>query len=228
MPSCPGRLLLLRFLAREIAEARLLVLCTYRDGSLGDGPLSHLLADVAQEPATQWLHLSGLSRAEVGQLIEMVTGEPAAECLIAAVHDRTKGNPFFTSELVRLLHSAGHLDAESVGAPIAVPPTVSAFVRCWVRPLSAPSRKVLVAASAIGRDFDVGKAAAAVQLPVDAVLRSLEETAAAGLTAAVEAGGRRHAFAHALVRDALRQQLGVAERARMHERIGTVPGNLHP
>jgi DNA-binding SARP family transcriptional activator/tetratricopeptide (TPR) repeat protein len=219
-------LLWLRFLAREIAQARLLVLCTYRDAGPGNGALSRLLAETAREPTTQRLHLNGLSRTEVVQLIEVATDVPVADDMIAVVHGRTGGNPFFTWELVRLLHSEGHLGAWSADAAVAVPPTVADVVRCRVAPLSEPGRQVLAAASAIGRDFDVETAAAAAQLPVDTVLRSLDETAAAGLSVAV-GSGRQYAFAHALVRDALYDQLGAAERARLHERIGTVLEKSH-
>ena len=217
-------LLLLRFLAREVAKTRLLVLCTYRNVGAGDVHLSRLLADVAREPGSQRLHLSGLSHTEVGQLIEVITGKPVAVDVSKAVYSRTGGNPFFTWELVRLMHSEGQL-GDSAAAP--VPPTVADVVRCRVNAVSETSRRVLAVACAIGRDFDLELLSAAVQLPAHAVLQSLDETAAAGLTVAGAVPGSQQAFAHALVRDALYERLGIAERARLHERIGTALEGAH-
>jgi DNA-binding SARP family transcriptional activator/tetratricopeptide (TPR) repeat protein len=214
-------LALLRFLVRELANARLLVLCTYRDVGVSGGSLSGFLADVVREQATQRLELKGLSIAEVGRLIEVLAGKPVADDVAAATHQKTGGNPFFTTELARLLISAGQLNRGFDEDATPVPPTVVEVVRSRVRTLPETSRRVLTVASAIGRDFDAEIVAAAAQLPVDDVLRSLDDTARAGLSVPDVTQTRQHAFAHALVRDALYGQLGAAERARLHERIGT-------
>jgi len=220
-------LLLLRFLASKIAKTRLLVLCTYRKVGADDARLSPLLADVAREPGSQRLHLSGLSRTEVGQLIEVITGRPVAVDVSTAVFDRTEGNPLYTRELVQLMHSEGHLGDAAAAAAVPVPPTIAGVVRCRVDAVSETSQQVLAVACAIGRDFDLELVSAAAQLPVDAVLQSLDETAAAGLSVAGALPGSQHAFAHALVRDALYDRLGLAERARLHERIGTALEEAH-
>jgi len=220
-------LALLRFLVRELADARLLVLCAYRDVGVTDSPLSGFLAEVVREQTTQRLELNGLSIAEVGQLMAALAREPVADDVAVSTHKKTEGNPFFTGELARLLISTGQLGAGFAGDATPVPPTVVEVVRSRVRSLPEPSLRVLEVASVIGRDFDAKIVAAAAQLPVDPVLQSLDETARAGLSVFDASGSRQHAFAHGLVRDALYGQLGAAERARLHERIGAALEQAH-
>ena len=67
------------------------------------------------------------------------------EGLVDAIHDRTDGHPFFVAELVRLLASEGRLDA--------LPHGVQGSVARRVGLLSEDCRRVLVAASVVGREF---------------------------------------------------------------------------
>jgi predicted ATPase len=97
-------LLLLQFLAREAGESRLLIVVTYRNGEPGrHHPLSHTLAAVARVPGSQTLHLRGLSERDVTRFIELTTGQSAGDGVGSAVHKETEGNPFFVTEVVRLL-----------------------------------------------------------------------------------------------------------------------------
>ena len=96
-------LLLLQFVARELADAPSLVLGAYRDvdPTLTD-PLATTLAALAREPVTRRLALSGLSETDVAQFV------PDRErAVVAAVHAETEGNPLFVGEVARLLGKEG-------------------------------------------------------------------------------------------------------------------------
>src|SRR6516225_2085631 len=68
-------ILLLRFAARELGDARVLVLGAYRDMELDRGhPLAVALADLSREPATRHVPLAGLDEAGVAGLIQEITG----------------------------------------------------------------------------------------------------------------------------------------------------------
>src|SRR5919197_1283339 len=87
-------LLLLRFLARELGSARILLLAAYRDVDPIPGrPLPETLAEVAREPVTRRLSLAGLSEREVAQYVELTASQLASPPLVAAVHQETEGNP---------------------------------------------------------------------------------------------------------------------------------------
>jgi eukaryotic-like serine/threonine-protein kinase len=100
-------LLLLQFLVRELSEAPLLVVGAYRDMALElHHPLRQTLGELARESGTQTIQLRGLTEQDVACFIQNVTGLSPDESLITAVHRQTEGNPFFLTEVVRLLASA--------------------------------------------------------------------------------------------------------------------------
>ena len=70
-------LLLLRFVAREMADSRLLVVCAFRDVDPAlQEPLTATLAELAREGWTTHLGLAGLSEADVAAYLELSTGNP--------------------------------------------------------------------------------------------------------------------------------------------------------
>src|SRR5262249_27908998 len=124
-------MLLLRFAARELGEARVLVLGAYRDMELDRGhPLAVALAELSREPATRHVPLSGLAEAGGARLIQEVTGVVPREGVVAAVHRSTEGNPLFVGEVARLLAAEGRL--ERVGDPaemgLAIPEGIRAVI----------------------------------------------------------------------------------------------------
>src|SRR5215470_3740856 len=91
--------LLLRFVARELGDARVLVLGAYRDIEVDrDHPLAAALAELSREPAARHLRLPGLTEAGVGRLIQQAAGVRAGDGVVAAVHRYTEGNPLFVGE----------------------------------------------------------------------------------------------------------------------------------
>jgi class 3 adenylate cyclase/tetratricopeptide (TPR) repeat protein len=213
-------LLLLGFVAGELADTRLLVVGTYRDVEVDRRHrLSGTLAELFRQPATSYLGLSGLDRADVGRFIAGVAGiDPAAD-LVTAVHSQTEGNPYFVSELVRLLAAERRLEAGGLlGA--GIPEGIRHVIGRRLNRLSDAANSGLTAASVQGRDFDLDVVARVTGLPPDDVLDSLEEAMDARLVVEVETRPGRFRFAHALVRETLYEELPSRERRRLHDRVG--------
>jgi class 3 adenylate cyclase/tetratricopeptide (TPR) repeat protein len=213
-------LLLLGFVAGELAGTRLLVIGTYRDVEVDRRhPLSGTLAELFRQPSTSYLSLSGLDQGDVGRFIADVTGtDPAAE-LVSAVHGRTEGNPYFVGELVRLLAAEHRLEAG--GLPDAgVPEGIRHVIGRRLNRLSDAANSSLAAASVQGRDFDLEVVARATGLPPGDVLDALEEAIDTRLVAEVARRPGRYRFAHALVRETLYEELHARERRRLHDRVG--------
>ena len=77
---------LLQFVVRELRDAPVLLVGTFRDvGLTREHPLAATFAEVLREPNTRRLALSGLSAAEVGCFIEMTTGV-APDAALAALN----------------------------------------------------------------------------------------------------------------------------------------------
>src|SRR5262249_43313672 len=149
-------ILLLRFVARELGEARVLVLGAYRDMELDRGhPLTVALAELSREPATWHVPLSGLDEAGVARLIQEITGVVPREGVAADVHRDTEGNRLFVGEVARLLAAEGRLElaGDAAGLGLAIPEGIRAVIGRRVARLPERCGKLLGLASVFGRDF---------------------------------------------------------------------------
>ena len=187
---------LLEFLAGELAEARVVLVGSYRSSELAEEhPLVATLAELARHPRFEWQCLGGLLPSETRALIASVAGCEPPPAVVDSIRARTDGNPLFASELAREWTVRGREDGEP-----PVPPRVRELVHGLVLRLSARSRAVLEAAATIG-EFGVEALRRESGLGEDAVLDALEEARRAGLLEARAAGVQR--FVHALVREAI-------------------------
>jgi DNA-binding SARP family transcriptional activator len=205
-------LLLLRFLARELAPARLLVLGAYRDvDPLPSGALTELLAEVAREPGTRRLPLTGLSEAEVAEYVERTAPESAPPELTGALYARTEGNPLFVGEIVRLG------SAEGAGPEdLVIPQSVRDVIARRLTYLPEECNRVMVLASVLGREFSIDALARLAGVGDDQLLDTLDEPMAARVVADVPGESGRLDFAHTLIRETLYDGLTGARRVQLH------------
>jgi hypothetical protein len=106
-------LLLLEFVARELASARVIIVGTYRDMELNRRhPLSVTLGDLTRERLFDRVLLRGLTRQDVARFVEIAPGTTPPRGLIDAIHTQTEGNPLFVTETVRLLIQEGEFTSD--------------------------------------------------------------------------------------------------------------------
>ncbi|HSI79008.1 MAG TPA: BTAD domain-containing putative transcriptional regulator, partial [Solirubrobacterales bacterium] len=151
-------LLLLEFIAGEIADAPLLVVGTYRDIELGpDHPLTSAVLDLGRHRTTRMLLLEGFREADVSRLVEAIAGVTPSGRVAAAIHAGTGGNPLFVGELVRLLASEGRLEEpiDEAGVRLSIPRGVRDVIDRRLAQVSDASRELLSIASVFGREFAV-------------------------------------------------------------------------
>ncbi len=196
-------LLLLRFLARELASMRLLMVGACRDVDPVPGRgLSTMLAEVAREPVTARIGLRGLSEEAVADYVE---AELASRDLAATLYESTEGNPLFLGETVRLLAVEGRM---------VIPESVRDVIARRLAHLSDECNDVLMHASVLGREFTLDALARMSGRTADELLDTLEEAGAARILSDAPGGLR---FAHILVRDVLYETLlTTPRRVRLH------------
>ena len=217
---------LLRFLMVEIKDVRLLVLVTLRDTEGDTGELLAVtLGDLARTQAAERIVLGGLTEPDVAELVRLTTGVPDehAEALAPELFRRADGNPFFVTELVRLLDSERRVRPGE--ALTEIPAAVGDVVRQRVRRLPDDSQGLLRVAAAIGREFDLDVLGLAAGLDDDDLLDALEPAIVTRIVSQSGSGGYR--FAHALVRDALYLDIPPTRRWRLHGAIGDAIESLH-
>jgi DNA-binding SARP family transcriptional activator len=212
-------LLLLRFVAREIADSRVLVLCAFRDvdPALGE-PLLATLAELVREPRTVQVAPAGLGADGIAEYIERSTGVAPSRRLVTAIGSETEGNPLFVGELVRLLEGEGRLADDA--ASLRIPPGVRAVIGRRTRRTSERCQELLAAASVLGREFSLGALGRLSGLERAALLDVLDDAIAERVVLDVPGAPGSLRFAHALIRDTLYDELGPARRLRLHERAG--------
>jgi DNA-binding SARP family transcriptional activator len=215
-------LLLLQFLARELADSRLLVVGAYRDvdPTLRD-PLVSTLAELTRERVTHRIALYGLDEPGVSEYVELAAGHTPADSLVAAIHLETEGNPLFVGEVVRLLAAEGRLELEEPGQ-LGLPEGIRQVIGRRLRHLSPECYNVLTLASVLGREFDLDALERVSDTGRERLFELLDEALAARVVSEVPGARGRLRFAHALIRDVMYEALTAARRVNLHREVGEV------
>jgi DNA-binding CsgD family transcriptional regulator/tetratricopeptide (TPR) repeat protein len=193
---------LLTWLARNLADLRVLLLLTYRSDEMRRShPLRPVLAELGRLPQVERVELQPLTDQEIGDLLVAIHGGPVPPAVARQVADRSEGNPFFAEELF-----AG---ADDDGVPLTLRDILSARIDA----LPESTKEVLRIAAAAGRRVDHRLREVVADLEPDEL-----DT---GLRAAVEAqalvpDGAHFRFRHALLQEAVHDQLLPGERTRLH------------
>ena len=231
-------LLLLRYLLRRGEPIRLLILGTYRDTDLDRShPLADVLADLRREPCVERVDLVGLGLDEITMFMELAAGHdldaPGIE-LARAVHRETEGNPFFLSEMIRHLAESGYIvqrDGHWVSDysldEVGIPEGIREVVGRRLSALSPTVNAALSIASAIGPEFDVATIEAAGGPSGDELFDALDDAVRASVIREVAGSYGRYAFAHALVRSTLYEELSTTRRVRLHWKVGEALAARH-
>jgi tetratricopeptide (TPR) repeat protein len=211
-------LALLRFMARELKGAPILIVATYRDLEVRrSAGLGKVVGELSREAHS--IPLGSLSRSEVSRFVEIMMGRAPDEALVAKLWATTNGNPLFVDGVVRTLIAEGAVgSAGDVDRQFRIPGGVREAIRIHLATLSAEANSILTWAAAIGNEFEVIVCRSAANVSADEANRVLDEAAGAGIARPL--GGGRYRFCHALIRDAVYDGLDTSSRIATHRNIG--------
>lgn len=219
----PSSLRVLEFVAREIRQHAVLFVVTYRDTGLEEThPLRHTLAALARYGVTSRITLHGLTREEVGQLIQSVAGIEPAASVVEALCDQTAGNPFFVHEVALALAADGRLEeaASNLDGEIAVPPGVRDVIGQRLQALSSACQEILKISAVIGPEFELRVLLRITPAGEEATISLLDEATRFRLLEEDLRRRGRYRFCHGLVQEALYDDQSIARRTLLHRRIG--------
>ncbi len=197
---------LLSFLVRyQRPDTRLLTLVTYRSDDLHrTHPLRPLLAEIGRIDWVTRLELRRLTRREVvEQAASILDREPTA-LDVDVIYARSEGNPLFVEALL------------SGGEDEPMPESLRDLLLAGVERLPEDTQELLRVAGAGGARIEHALLAAVSGLD-DGALSSALRPAVAGNVLVVD--GEGYAFRHALIREAVHDDLLPGERARLHTRF---------
>lgn len=206
---------LLAFLIRnQWSLDGVLIVATYRSDDLHrTHPLRPLLAELDRIDWLSRMDLGRLSRPETAQLIAQIIGREPADNLLAAVYQRAEGNPLFTEALVG--NSAGNGEP----GPGLLPESLHDLLMAGLRRLPEETQEVVRVASAGGDRIGHGLLTAVTGLDGTALGRALRPAVAANVLLAESDG---YAFRHALIREAVHDELLPGEAGQVHSRFAEV------
>lgn len=223
-------LLLLRFLASQLADVPMLVIGTYRDPELAPSdPRAIAIDQLRRDPNTVEMPLAGLRVADAARMVASTIGSRPDPGVVRALWRETHGNPLFLAHAARLLDAEGRLARPGVleGIGRVVPTEVRDVILRRAEQLSPDAIPVLSHAAVLGPEFETDMLRRLLDLPAAEVLRHLEDAAAAGLVADVTGSPGHYRFVHDLVRESLGDVLPAAERIGLHRRIVETLEGLH-
>jgi DNA-binding CsgD family transcriptional regulator/tetratricopeptide (TPR) repeat protein len=179
-----------------------LIIGTFRSDELHRvHPLRPLLAELARLAWVQRTELPRLTRGETGELLAAIAGQDVDPARVDSVFARSEGNPLFVEEL---------LCCDDV-----LPESLRDLVLIRVQRLPEATQDLLRVASAAGGHAGDALLSAVSRLGDDDVGRALRPAVAANVLVA-DADG--YAFRHALIREAMYEDLLPGERGRVHAR----------
>jgi predicted ATPase len=195
---------LLGFLVRNLRGPVALVL-TYRSDELHRRhPLRPFLAELDRGGRVERLELGRLDRRELAELLAGILGEPADPDLVGELLARSEGNPFFAEEL---------LAARREG--VDLPEALRDLLLARVQALSAAAQRGLQVAAVAGQRVDHELLAAVAGQPPERLVEPLRE-AIGRQVLVVEEGGDSYRFRHALVQEAIYDDLLPVQRGPLH------------
>jgi tetratricopeptide (TPR) repeat protein len=208
---------LLGYLGRATEPVPLVIVGTLRDTEPGTDELRRLLDDLAPHSTT--ITLEGLGTADVTRLVELLTKSPSwdATGLAREIEQETGGNPLFVSAVLAGL--------EPGRTPAGISSDIAAAVRRRLTRLPPAAVDLLRVAAVVGLEFDLRVASVVLGLAVAGGLELVDAAARSHLVE--ETGIDRYRFSHALVRSALRQEIGASRAAHYHSRVAEAIEAIH-
>ena len=200
---------LLGYLGETLWPAPVGMIVTYRDTEVpAESLAAAVISGLSRGPLARRCDLGGLSIEDVARWLRAagVDGVNAAD-----LHARTGGNPLFIAESIRL-----YADGAQPGASLR---SIGEVIRERLAPLPPGCRDALEVAAVLGRDFDYPPLAAALRASPDSAVAALDPAVSARLVTPEGSRAGAYRFTHALIRDAVEEQLSPSRRAELHARV---------
>ena len=211
-------LAIVEYLADNLGSESVLCLCALRSDE--ESPASRLADGLVARRAASRLALRRLRDREVDEMIRAALptiGEPID---LEAIRARAEGVPFLVEEML-----SAYLDS---GRP-SLPASFHKLVRDRMARVPAEAREVIQTAAAVGRDFDWTVISPITGLDREAVLAALRAAIGVRLIQSDDGSDEaRFRFRHALIQEAILDDLLPPERAELYRRAASALEEAYP
>jgi DNA-binding CsgD family transcriptional regulator len=209
------------FLARNARDERLCVIGTYRTDELHRRhPLRAWRAEMQRLASVDLVRLARFDATESAAQIGAILGVEVDSTVVASIHERAEGNPFFAEEL---------LAAGATGPDDQLPASLRDVLLARANAVSEPARRLLGVVAVGGRAADEPLLTRVSGIAEADLTAALDEATSQNLLVPSDDGtAAGYAFRHALLREALYDDLLPGTRRRLHARYAEVLGEKPP
>ncbi|MFL4947922.1 AAA family ATPase [Streptomyces sp. MMS24-I31] len=200
---------LLAYLFRTLRAGRLVVLASYRSDDIHRRhPLRPLLAELDRLRTVRRIELARFNREEVGRQIAGILASEPDPAQVDEIFQRSDGNAFFVEELAVCAHE---------GCSTGISDSLRDLLLVRVETLPEPAQRVVRTAAEGGSTVEYQLLAAVARLAEDDLIEALRAAVNANILVAAPTGDG-YRFRHALVREAVSDDLLPGERSRLNRR----------
>ncbi len=194
-------LALLSFLLRTLTRGRILLLLTCRSDDVRRGDaVSRFIGEATRARLLERVAVERLETSAVRQLAESITGQPLTDAALERIQERAEGVPFFVEELAGC--SAGPL-----------PGSLRDLLLARFDRLGDDAKRVVQVVSGAERPLTHPLITQLAGLPETRLDEAIREATLSGILVVADDDYR---FRHALLREAVHDDLLPGERARLH------------
>jgi AAA ATPase domain len=232
--SDPATRDLVDYLARRAPSLPLLVLATYRSDELHRRhPLRSTVHGWRRGGLAEFVELAPLRRDDVSAMSQAILDDEVSEEFRDYIHERSEGSPLALEEMLREAIDRGDIFRSARGwdrkplTQLRIPRAVAEVVLLRLDRLDEHKTSVLNAASVLGRSFSY-RALAVITALVDATVRAALEELVKDQMLEPDAETRGYfRFRHALIQEAVYDQILSPHRDDLHLRVADVLRNAN-
>jgi RIO-like serine/threonine protein kinase len=230
---------MLSYLSGRLADLRVLLLVSYRpsDMALSRHPFLAIKSDLQARGVFEEIGLVFLERADVERYLALqFPGHALADGFAVLIHEKTEGSPLFMVDVIRYVRDTGGIvEAKGVATLARAlpevlsewPDSVRAMIARKIAQVDDADRRLLVAASVQGSEFDSATVAEAAEMDPAEAEERLDELERVHVFvrrgAEQELADRtitlRYRFVHVLYQNVLYASLQPTRRAMLSGRV---------
>jgi DNA-binding CsgD family transcriptional regulator/tetratricopeptide (TPR) repeat protein len=198
---------LILFLARRLRGSRVVLIGAYRSDELHRRhPLRPVIAELSRGFVRERIDLGPLEHEAILEQIAELGGTTDVD-LARAIVERADGNPFYVEELVALTPDARTL-----------PESIRDVLLARLAALDATTQRLLAACAVVGHEVDANLVADVLQLDAAATFDAVRIAVDHSILVPVP-DGRSYRFRHALLEEAVHDDLLPGEKVDFHRRV---------
>jgi len=225
---------LLKFLTKNLDDAPVLFLCTYKLGELSkDNQLEEVKKELLDNPNCQNIRLNNFDLDNSREFLFELTKNPNLPFgFVKLLHNTTQGNPFFLKEYIKLLikeekippHSSDYPTKES---ELKISNTLKNVIKRRLEShLSEKTRNVVLSGCAIGDQISFRLLNKMVRMNKIELLRSVEELIEKNIWMKGTNDGSFY-FSHQLISKVAYEEMPSSKKKRIHLKAAENIENLY-